>query len=163
MKLYDPISEILERKGYELWSVAPTAPVFEAVLRMSQARVGALLVLEKGKLVGIISERDYARKVILEGRSSKETLVWEIMTTPVISVGPTATVDECMQLMTHHRIRQPSGVGKSKAGGHDFHRRPGSVDHLRARGHAGRTQQLHHWALSRVIPADRIKRSVRLS
>jgi CBS domain-containing protein len=117
MKLYDPISEILERKGYEIWSVAPTAPIFEAVLRMSQARVGALLVLERGKLVGIISERDYARKVILEGRSSKETLVWEIMTTPVISVGPTATVDECMQLMTHHRIRHLPVLESQKPAG----------------------------------------------
>jgi CBS domain-containing protein len=117
MKLYDPISEILERKGYEIWSVAPTAPVFEAVLRMSQARVGALLVLERGKLVGIISERDYARKVILEGRSSKETLVWEIMTTPVITVGPTATVDECMQLMTAHRIRHLPVLEDQKAAG----------------------------------------------
>jgi CBS domain-containing protein len=117
MKLYDPISEILERKGYEVWSVAPTAPVFEAVLRMSQARVGALLVLERGKLVGIISERDYARKVILEGRSSKETLVWEIMTTPVITVGPTATVDECMQLMTAHRIRHLPVLEDQKAAG----------------------------------------------
>ena len=105
MKLDDPISGILERKGWEIWSVAPTSPVFEAILRMSQARVGALLVLDRGKLAGLISERDYARKVILEGRSSRETLVREIMTNPVISVNPTATVDECMQLMTDHRIR----------------------------------------------------------
>jgi CBS domain-containing protein len=105
MKLYDPISRILERKGCEIFSVAPTAPVFEAILRMSEECVGALLVLDRGQLVGLISERDYARKVILEGRSSKETLVWEIMTMPVISVGPTATVDDCMQLMTDHRIR----------------------------------------------------------
>jgi CBS domain-containing protein len=105
MKLYHPISGILERKGWEVWSVAPTAPVFEAVLRMSQARVGALLVLDRGKLAGIISERDYARKVILEGKSSKDTLVLEIMTAPVITVSTAATVDECMQLMTDHRIR----------------------------------------------------------
>jgi CBS domain-containing protein len=105
MKLYDPISGILEQKGCEIWSVAPTAPVFEAILRMSQARVGALLVLDGGKVAGLISERDYARKVILEGRSSRETLVREIMATPVISVRPEETVDECMQLMTDRRIR----------------------------------------------------------
>jgi CBS domain-containing protein len=105
MKLYDPISRILERKGWEVWSVTSTAPVFEAILRMSQARVGALLVIDKGSLTGLISERDYARKVILEGRSSRETLVREIMTNRVVSVSPTATVDECMQLMTDRRIR----------------------------------------------------------
>lgn len=105
MKLYDAVNRILERKGWEVFSVAPTAPVFEAILRMSQAGVGALLVLDRGKLAGLITERDYARKVILEGRSSRETLVREIMTISVISVRPTATVDECMQLMTDHRIR----------------------------------------------------------
>jgi CBS domain-containing protein len=105
MKFYDPIRGILERKGYDVFSVAPTAPVFEAILRMSRAGVGALLVLDRGKLAGLITERDYARKVILEGRSSRETLVQEIMTISVTSVGPTASVDECMQLMTDHRIR----------------------------------------------------------
>jgi CBS domain-containing protein len=105
MKLHHCVNEVLTRKGCEVWSVGPTAPVFEAIFRMSQARVGALLVLEKAKLTGIVSERDYARKVILEGRSSKETLVREIMTQPVISVSPAATVDECMQLMTERRIR----------------------------------------------------------
>jgi CBS domain-containing protein len=105
MKLHDSIAGVLRRKGSEVWSVSPDAPVFEAVLRMSQARVGALPVLDRGKLVGIISERDYARKVVLEGRSSNDTLVREIMTRPVITVAPTATVDECMQLMTDHRVR----------------------------------------------------------
>jgi CBS domain-containing protein len=105
MKLYDSIAGVLRRKGSEVWSVSPDAQVFEAVLRMSQARVGALLVLDRSKIVGIISERDYARKVVLAGRSSNDTLVREIMTRPVITVAPTATVDECMQLMTDHRIR----------------------------------------------------------
>jgi CBS domain-containing protein len=105
MKLYDSIAGVLRQKGSEVWSVSADAPVFEAVLRMSQARIGALLVLDRRKLVGIISERDYARKVVLAGRSSNGTLVREIMTRPVISVAPSATVDECMQLMTHHRIR----------------------------------------------------------
>jgi CBS domain-containing protein len=105
MKLYDSIAAVLRRKGSEVWSVSPDAPVFEAVLRMSQARVGALLVLDRGKLVGIISERDYARKVVLAGGSFNDTLVREIMTSPVITVAPTATVDQCMQLMTNHRVR----------------------------------------------------------
>jgi CBS domain-containing protein len=105
MKLNDPVSGILRRKGYEVLSVSATAPVFEAISRMARAGVGALLVLENGKLAGIISERDYARKVILVGRSSRETLVREIMTKPVVSVSPTATVDECMQLMTDRLIR----------------------------------------------------------
>jgi CBS domain-containing protein len=117
MKLDDPISGILDRKGYEVWSVGPGAPVFEAILRMSQARVGALIVLDSGKLEGLITERDYARKVILGGRSSEETLVRDVMTNPVISVGPTATVDECMQLMSDHHIRHlPVLNGRTVAG-----------------------------------------------
>jgi CBS domain-containing protein len=117
MKLYDSIVGVLRQKGSEVWSVSPDAPVFEAVLRMSQARIGALLVLDRRKLVGIISERDYARKVVLAGRSSNDTLVREIMTSPVITVAPTATVDECMQLMTHQRIRHlPVLNGQTIAG-----------------------------------------------
>ena len=105
MKLYDSVQNILDQKGREVWSVGAEAPVFEAILRMSQAHVGALLVLDKGKLAGIISERDYARNVTLESRSSRETLVREIMTTQVMSVETSSTVDECMQLMTDHHIR----------------------------------------------------------
>src|SRR5437763_546599 len=103
MKLYDSIAGVLRRKGSQVWSVSPGAPVFEAVLLMSQARVGALLVLNGSKLAGIVSERDYARKVVLAGKSSNDTRVREIMTCPVITVAPTATIDECMQLMTDHR------------------------------------------------------------
>jgi len=105
MKSVDTIDSVLQLKGREVWSVAPTATVFEAIRKMSVKGVGALLVMSEERLDGIISERDYARKVILKDRSSKETQVREIMTNTVITVTPSDTVEECMRLMTEHRIR----------------------------------------------------------
>lgn len=105
MKLSDPISSILKNKGGEAWSVTPDQTVYEAIERMADKGVGALLVISDGKMVGVISERDYARKVILKGKSSKETQVKEIMTSPVIFVTAKHTVDECMIVMTNNRIR----------------------------------------------------------
>jgi CBS domain-containing protein len=105
MTSIDPINSVLELKGRQVWSVAPTAIVFEAIRTMSNKGVGALLVMSDGKLDGIVSERDYARKVILRDRSSKMTQVREIMTTPVLTVTPKDTVGECMRLMTENRIR----------------------------------------------------------
>ncbi len=103
--MIDSIRSVLRQKGHQVWSVSPTASVYEAIETMSEMHVGALIVLGDGRLVGVVSERDYARKVILKGRSSKQNLVEEIMTSPVITVTPQHRVDECMRLMTDHRIR----------------------------------------------------------
>ena len=98
------INEILARKPDDLWSVSPEATVFEAIEIMADHNIGALPVLSGGKLLGIVSERDYTRKVALKGKSSKETKVREILATPVIA-SPDDTIEECMKLMTSHRVR----------------------------------------------------------
>jgi CBS domain-containing protein len=99
------VKEILRTKGYDVWSTTPDATVFDALTEMAQKDVGALTVMENGRLAGIISERDYARKVILQGKTSRTTLVHEIMSSPVIYVTPEQTVEECMTLLTGRRIR----------------------------------------------------------
>jgi CBS domain-containing protein len=106
MKLSDTIASVLKTKGEnQVISVAPDQSVYEAIAKMAEHGIGALLVLTEHKLVGILSERDYARKVILMGHSSKETLVHQIMTSPVLYVSPQHSVDECMAIMTKHRFR----------------------------------------------------------
>jgi CBS domain-containing protein len=103
--LHDTVRSLLAEKGDALWSISPDASVFDAIASMSEKHVGALVVLSGGYLAGIITERDYARKVILKGRQSRETRVREIMTAPVLYVTPQHNVGECMQLMTSRRIR----------------------------------------------------------
>lgn len=97
--------QLLEAKGSDVWSIHPDAAVYDAIEMMADKGVGALMVLDGGAVVGVISERDYARKVILRGRSSKDTAVKEIMTARVIYARPDQTVEECMALMTEKRIR----------------------------------------------------------
>lgn len=101
----ETIEWILKGKSGAIWSVAPGVTVYDALALMAEKSVGALLVIEDGALVGIVSERDYARKIVLHGRSSKDTLVEEVMTRDPITVTPGHTVDECMRIITHNRIR----------------------------------------------------------
>lgn len=99
------VRQLLEAKSPEIVAIGPQAPVIEAIRLMADHGIGALLVMDGPRLAGIVSERDYARKVILQGRSSLDTPVADIMTARVVSVGPADTTDHCMQVMTDHRIR----------------------------------------------------------
>jgi CBS domain-containing protein len=108
------ISDVLKAKNKEIQSIAPTATVFEALKKMSEKQIGALVVMENSKVVGIISERDYARKIILQGKTSKETLVKEVMSTTLFSVNPDTSVEEAMVLMTGKHVRHLPVFEKSK-------------------------------------------------
>ena len=109
-----PIREILTHKGSNVWSVTPESTVLEAIQMMADKNVGALLVTKEGRLLGVLSERDYTRKIILKGRSSKDTPVRDILSGHVVSASPDHTVDECLRLMTEHRIRHLPVMDGSK-------------------------------------------------
>ena len=117
MKTSVPVSSLLHHKGAALWSIPPEATVFDAIRLMADKNVGALLVMSGGRLDGVISERDYTRKVALRGKSSRETRVREILSSRVVSVTPADSVEECMRLMTEHRVRHlPVLEGKDVVG-----------------------------------------------
>ena len=101
----EPITALLSQKGRAVWSISPEATVYEAIERMSEINIGALVVITAEKLVGIVSERDYARKVILKGRQSREIRVRGIMSMPVFYVAPETTIDECMRVMASRLVR----------------------------------------------------------
>ena len=111
------VKNLLDEKGREIWSVRPSDSVYEAITTMATKGVGALLVMENDSLEGVVSERDYARKVILQGRSSRDTAVSEIMTSRVICVAPESTVEDAMALMTDKRIRHLPVVVDQKVTG----------------------------------------------
>jgi CBS domain-containing protein len=100
-----PILELLKKREATVWSLSPTASVFDALQQLASHNVGAMMVMDQGQLVGVFSERDYTRKIALAGRSSKDTLVRDIMTADVLTVTPQARTRECMALMSQKKIR----------------------------------------------------------
>jgi CBS domain-containing protein len=117
MEIAGSVGSILAHKGSAVWSTAPNSMVFDAIQLMADKNVGALPVVDNGQLVGMISERDYTRKVILKGKSSKDTPVREIMTQELVTVNVADTVSECMRVMTDRRIRHlPVMEGKKMIG-----------------------------------------------
>ena len=117
MSALTTVTAILSRKGVQVWSVAPGTLVCDAIQLMADKNIGALLVMSGDRLEGVISERDYTRKVFLKGKSSKETPVREIMFSPVTSVSPEHTVEECMRIMTEKRIRHLPVLKAGKVAG----------------------------------------------
>jgi CBS domain-containing protein len=111
------VRDILKVKGTEVWRVEPDATVFDALQRMAEKEIGALVVMEGDKVVGLISERDYARKVFLHGRASPTTLVKEIMTSPVVYTRYEQSIEECMALVTEKRIRHLPVMAEGKLAG----------------------------------------------
>ena len=111
------VKQLVAEKSPVVWSIEPHRPVIDAITIMAEKEIGALLVTEDGQLTGILSERDYARKVILLGRSSRETPVSEIMSDNVVSVRPDDTIDTCMQLMTKYKIRHLPVLERGKITG----------------------------------------------
>jgi CBS domain-containing protein len=105
MELREPVRRILARKGSDVYSIDPAVTVYEALEKMAEKNLGALVVIRGTELLGVISERDYARKVILKDRSSREMQVHEIMSSPAVTVGPDTSIDECMYRMTDKRCR----------------------------------------------------------
>ena len=108
------VSDILDQKGSNVLTIEASETVFDAIKRMVDGNVGALLVTEDGRLTGIVTERDYMRRVALEGRTEKETLVREIMSSPLVYVTPETTVEECMGVMTERRIRHLPVLGEHR-------------------------------------------------
>lgn len=113
----ETVASMLKTKGNAIWSIQPDATVYEAIALMAEKSVGALLVVSGGELLGIISERDYARKIVLQQRSSSDTLVREIMTSSVVTVTPEHTVEDCMKLTTEHRVRHLPVLARGELAG----------------------------------------------
>lgn len=105
MEIHGTVRDILQNKSGELWTTTPNNTVYEAIGLMGEKNIGAVIVVDHGEVVGVLSERDYSRKVVLQGRTSRDTLVGEILSRPVLTVRRKDSIEKCMQLMTANRIR----------------------------------------------------------
>jgi CBS domain-containing protein len=142
MELLDTVESVLSQKQGRIYAIAPDATVYEALAMMAEKEIGSLLVMSGERLVGLISERDYARKIALMGRSSKETLVEEVMATDPVSVTPLHTVSACMELMTDRRRRHlPVMNGDRVVGVLSI----GDLVNWIVKSHEETIQQLHHY------------------
>ena len=141
--LNEPVESLLRLKGHAVWSISPEATVYEAIEHMSEKQIGALVVLIGGKLAGIVSERDYARRVILKGKHSRETRVREIMSSPVLYVKPQQSADECMRLDDLAPRAPPAGAPRGECRGGGLHRRSAELGHHFARADHPPFAELH--------------------
>lgn len=105
MNIHGTVRDILQHKGGTVWTTTPETTVYDAIRLMGEHNIGALVVLEEGKVAGLLSERDYSRKIVLQGRTSRDTRVGEILTRPILTVTPADPIEACMQLMTRRRVR----------------------------------------------------------
>ena len=142
------VKDILDEKGRTAWTIGPDAKVFEALELMAKKGLGALVVLENDEVVGIMSERDYARKIILMGRQSQDTPVKDIMTREVYGVHDDTTAEECMALMTDKHIRHLPVCKEGKLAGDHLHRRRRQGRHHRSEGQDREPRELHHGEVS---------------
>ena len=142
MELLDTVESVLSQKNGSIWAIAPDATVYDALVMMAEKEIGSLLVMSGGQLIGILSERDYARKIALMGRSSHETLVREVMTSDPVTVTPSETVSACMALMTDHRRRHLAVLeGDRVIGVLSI----GDLVNWIVKSHEKTIQQLHHY------------------
>jgi len=143
------VKDILDEKGYEVYSIKPEATVYEALKKMAGKNIGALLVIKDNQVVGVFSERDYARKIILKGKSSKESVVGELLSERIFYVKPTATTDECMQIMTDHRVRHLPVMDEKKVVGIVS---IGDIVNKIIQGHTHTIKQLEDYILGKTLP-----------
>jgi CBS domain-containing protein len=143
------VKDILDEKGYEVFTIQPEATVYEALKKMAGQNIGALLVEKDGKIVGVFSERDYARKIILRGRSSKESTVGELLSERIFYVRPSTTTTECMQIMTDHRVRHLPVLENGKTVGIVS---IGDIVNKIIQGQKNTIQQLEDYILGKTLP-----------